>query len=120
MTWTIGDAQQAKLTGNPSWGKYPRSMLLARATSELCRMLFADVIGGVVHPGRRRRRSKDVAYERSASELNEVHRRRARRPRDQHLAPCPPRHELDAAWVADAHGVDPVTGELLRDTPGAS
>ena len=29
VTWTIGDAQRAKLTGNPAWAKYPRSMLLA-------------------------------------------------------------------------------------------
>ncbi len=50
VTWTMADAQRAKLTSNPAWGKYPRSMLLARATSELCRQIFSDVIGGLYTP----------------------------------------------------------------------
>src|SRR4029077_1477660 len=50
VTWTIADAQRAKLMAHPAWGKYPRPMLLARATSELCRQIFSDVIGGLYTP----------------------------------------------------------------------
>lgn len=47
VTWTWADAQTAKVTGKDVWKQYPRAMLLARATSELCRAHFADVLGGV-------------------------------------------------------------------------
>lgn len=47
VTWTTEDARRARLLNNPAWTAYPRSMLLARATGELCRAVFADVIGGM-------------------------------------------------------------------------
>jgi hypothetical protein len=51
VEWTIGDAQKAGLTvakaSSDRWSKYPRQMLAARATAELCRLLFADVIHGM-------------------------------------------------------------------------
>ena len=50
VTWTLKDAERARLTGNPAWAKYPRSMLLARATSELCRQIFADIVTGLYTP----------------------------------------------------------------------
>ena len=48
VTWTIADANRAGLvTAGGSWKKYPRAMLLARATSELARMIFFDVTMGL-------------------------------------------------------------------------
>lgn len=47
VTWTHDDAQKAGLAGKNTWRNYPRAMLIARATGELCRMVFADVLAGM-------------------------------------------------------------------------
>ena len=46
-TWTIEDAKKAGLDGKQSWRKYPKAMLMARATGELCRAIFADCLSGI-------------------------------------------------------------------------
>lgn len=48
VTWTMDDAKKAGLGGN-AWNKYPRQMLLARASAELARNVFADVLGGIAY-----------------------------------------------------------------------
>lgn len=47
VQWDMDMAKKAGLEQKPNWKKYPRAMLLARATGELCRLIFADVIGGI-------------------------------------------------------------------------
>lgn len=49
VTWTLKDAQRVGLAGKDTWKKHPRQMLSARATSELCRLLFPDALGGVTY-----------------------------------------------------------------------
>lgn len=51
VSWSMEDAKRADLLSNASWKKYPRAMLLARATSELCRLQFSDVTGGLAYGG---------------------------------------------------------------------
>ncbi len=121
VTWTIDDAQRAKLLGNPAWGKYPRSMLLARATSELCRMLFADVIGGLYTPEETAAIDGHV-YEPAGIELTEgvlvdpVTDQRFGEELDIEA-------DEDPEDVADRRWVDEATGEIHDepcDSPGAS
>lgn len=47
ITWTMDDARRAHLDGKPNWRGYPRAMLSARASAELVRAAFADVVGGL-------------------------------------------------------------------------
>jgi hypothetical protein len=57
ITFTIEEAKAAGLlaptrSGKPSnWQKYPSAMLRARATSALARMVYPDVLGGLVEVG---------------------------------------------------------------------
>jgi hypothetical protein len=46
VTYTIEDARALGLAGKDNWRKQPRAMLTARATSEIARSLFSDVIMG--------------------------------------------------------------------------
>jgi hypothetical protein len=44
VEWTIDRAKQLELTGKAEWKKQPQTMLVARATGEICRLVAADVL----------------------------------------------------------------------------
>lgn len=46
VTWTMGMAKDAGLSSKDVWKRYPDAMLWSRAVSQICRMLFADVLMG--------------------------------------------------------------------------
>lgn len=47
VTWTMDRARDLGLTGKDNWKKQPGAMLVARATSELARLIASDAILGI-------------------------------------------------------------------------
>lgn len=47
VVYTLDDAKNAGLAGKQNWRRYPRRMLAARATAELCRLVFSDALSGM-------------------------------------------------------------------------
>ena len=47
ITWSIDDARARNLAGKVNWRTQPRNMLIARATSEVVRLVAADAVLGI-------------------------------------------------------------------------
>ncbi|MFJ3089099.1 hypothetical protein [Streptomyces sp. NPDC086838] len=47
VTWDIPRAQRLGLLGKDQWKKQPKTMLVARATGELCRLIASDALHGL-------------------------------------------------------------------------
>lgn len=102
--WTIARATSLKLTGKPNWQNQPQAMLIARATSEICRLVAADVILGIPYSAEElddEQPAPITTLRRDATP--EPTKRTARRG----TAPTPPEPPLDAA--------EPVNGELINE-----
>lgn len=102
VQWSKGDAQQAGLGGD-AWKKYPRAMLQARASAELCRLIFPDVTHGMMAL----EELDNSAGSTPAAEASTPTRLVARQPRKQPpqgqavgapaVVPDPPQAEADTA-----------------------
>lgn len=47
VTWTLARAKDLGLLGKAEWKKQPQTMLVARATGEICRLIASDALHGV-------------------------------------------------------------------------
>ena len=128
--WTIDRAVKMGLAGKENWKRMPQSMLMARATTEIVRMIASDLLFGLASteemldevtpagpaPAAVSRRRREPAalqpipepdLEPSAAE-----RKGTRRRKD----PAPATQVVDADIVDDVPaGVDPDTGEVTDE-----
>jgi hypothetical protein len=104
--WTIERAQRLGLTGKENWKRQPENMLTARATSEICRLIAADVLMAI--PYSREEIEDQAAEEETAAP------RRVQRARVQRLPAPPPEPDLDGQPQEDAA---PEPGEPEPITP---
>ncbi|MGI5153626.1 hypothetical protein [Microbispora sp. CA-102843] len=114
VEWTMDDAKRAGLAGKNTWQKYPRRMLQARATGELCDIVFPDVVAGMAVTEEAEDDAGDYAgVVDEAAEQQPTKRRTARR-RTAAATP-PPAPEPEPA----AEGVTAVSPAEAREAPRA-
>lgn len=106
ITWTMDDARRAKLGGD-QWAKYPRQMLQARATAELCRLLFPDALYGLP--------AVEELEQEGTAQLTQI--RESRRVQRQQATPPPPPLEAAVSPAATDTPIHTDQPEIVAQTP---
>lgn len=124
VTWTLEMAQRANLLGKDNWKKYPESMLWARAASQLCRMLFADVLAGVGYTPEELERSPEEKVVDGIGDVNpppDTHAPDDTAPKSEPPAAAGGSDPSDEADVIEGHAVlvDEPDGEPEAAVPSA-
>ena len=117
VTWTSDDAKRAELDGKPNWRSYPRQMLLARASAELARAVFADAIGGLAATEELDEATRPTARGRAFTTPTGRNASPRRRPRVA-AGPAPPRRRPSSAPPAPTEPeLPPLPGEQDEPEP---
>jgi hypothetical protein len=106
--WTIDRARAMGLTGKDNWKRQPEAMLIARASSEMCRLIAADVLLGVPYS------AEEIEDEATAAAVEAP--RRVQRARVQRLPAPPPEPDLDDGPAPQEE--DPGAGRAEAHQPG--
>jgi len=110
VTWTLKDAERIGVASRDTWRKYPRQMLSARATSELCRLMFPDALGGISYA------SEELADDEQTPAAAPVRRSKARTSDPAPITPEPaltPENPLQGHTEASDAETTPVDAEIV-------
>lgn len=72
VEWTIARAERLGLTSKSEWKKQPQTMLVARATGEICRLIASDVLHAMPYASEELDRNAAYAIEPAESEFRLV------------------------------------------------
>lgn len=109
LTWTTQDAQRIGVASKDVWKKYPRAMLSNRATSELCRLIFPDALGGISYT--------PEEIEDEVTEAQTVKITRADKPTKVQRAKAPEPIEPAFDEVVDAEIIEPTQNPEKETKP---
>jgi hypothetical protein len=101
--WTIERARAMGLTGKDNWKRQPEAMLIARASSEVCRLIAADVLLGVPYS------AEEIEDEATTAAAEAP--RRVQRARVQRLPGPPPEPELEQQDPWASQHEEPISAE---------
>ncbi len=111
VTWTMADAQRIGVANKDTWKKYPRTMLANRATSELARLMFADVLSGISYTPEE---IEDELASQPITVTRDEKPKKIQRARVQQPAAVEPSFDTVSSDV-DVVAVDGETGEIIEE-----
>lgn len=111
VEWTIERARMLGLTGKDQWKKQPATMLIARATGEICRLIASDVLHAMPYAAEELRSADEGEAEIVPDAPRVTAAEILGRP-----APAPaPTPEQASAWQAEDAEDD--TADIVEDAP---
>ena len=119
VVWTLGRAKELGLLGKDQWKKQPQTMLIARATGEICRLVAADVLFAMPYAAEElyesSSRSVDVVVDRPRVTLEEI---TGARPEPAAVASVAPSASAEPAspWAEDQSSADGSAEEELPES----
>jgi len=106
VTWTIERAQSLGITGRDQWRKQPQTMLVARATGEICRLIASDVLYAMPYASEELTDSQDLPDGGRTTVAPRVTREEIMRRPEPEAPALPPAPAATPAQDPDAEGGD--------------